>query len=123
MSRVCTAHLPCTGIEGSWPCLRAEANHFLAHGGGAIVNVSSIAGLRPAVGQPAYSMAKHAVIGLTRQAALEFVKDNIRVNAVAPGVIQTPLVQSLPEDTRARLKSRQRSGRLGEVAEVANTIV
>ena len=81
------------------------------------------AGLRPAVGQPAYSMAKHAAIGLTRQAALEFVKDNIRVNAVAPGVIQTPLVQSLPEDTRARLKSRQPSGRLGEVAEVANTIV
>ena len=109
-------------LKGTWLCLRAEVNHFLANGGGAIVNTGSIAGLRPADGQPAYSIAKHGVVGLTRQAAKEFVSHNIRVNAVAPGLIETPLVLSLPEETRAGYAARQPAGRLGTAAEVAGAI-
>ncbi len=109
-------------LKGTWLCLKAEVNHFLASGGGVIVNITSMAGLAPSAGQPAYSIAKHGVVGLTRQAAFEFVKNNIRVNAVAPGLIETPLVQALPEETRLKYAAGQPSGRMGQAAEVASTI-
>ena len=109
-------------LKGTWLCLKAEVNHFLPKGGGAIVNVSSMAGLAPSAGQPAYSIAKHGVMGLTRQAAFEFVKNNIRVNAVAPGLIETPLVQALPEETRLKYAAGQPGGRMGQAAEVASTV-
>lgn len=110
-------------LKGSWLCLRAEVNHFLTHGGGAIVNTASLAGLKPAAGQPAYSIAKHGVIGLTRQAAFEFVKNSIRVNAVAPGLIETPLVLGMPEKARLQYAASQPMGRMGTSLEVADVIV
>jgi NAD(P)-dependent dehydrogenase (short-subunit alcohol dehydrogenase family) len=79
-------------LKGVWLCMKHEIRHLAAHGGGAIVNTSSTAGL---VGQPllsAYSAAKHGIIGVTRTAALEYGDQGIRVNAIAPGGVETPML-------------------------------
>ena len=87
-----------------------------------IVNTASVAGLKAVPGQGAYVAAKHGVIGLTKQAAIEYVTDNIRVNAVAPGAVATPLVfRSRPEDAHEP-HSIQPGGRLAEPVEIANAI-
>lgn len=109
-------------LKGMWFCMVAELNHFLASGGGSIVNVASGAGMRATVGQPAYAIAKAGVIQMTRQGALEYAKDNVRVNSVAPGLIDTPAVQSLPDDVRAMYAAGQPNGRMGRPDEIANTI-
>jgi NAD(P)-dependent dehydrogenase (short-subunit alcohol dehydrogenase family) len=82
---------------GVWLCMRHELNAMLKSGGGAIVNVSSIAGLVGTPRQAAYAASKHAVIGLTRTAALDFATRGVRVNAVCPGSILTPMVQAYAE--------------------------
>ena len=109
-------------LKGMWFCLKAEIAHFLDNGGGAIVNVGSLAGVRATMGQPAYAIAKAGVIQMTNQAALEYAGDGIRVNAVSPGLISTPAVAALPDDVRAMYAAGQPLGRLGEPAEVAATI-
>ncbi|PZQ90791.1 MAG: 3-oxoacyl-ACP reductase [Leifsonia xyli] len=109
-------------LKSVWLCMKAELAHFLENGGGAIVNMASVAGTRATPGQPAYAVAKSGVIALTRQAAIEYATDNIRVNAIAPGVINTPAVAGLPDDVRAMYASGQPGGRIGEPIEVANTV-
>jgi hypothetical protein len=109
-------------LRGLFFCMRAELKHFLSSGGGVIVNTASVAGLKAVPGQGAYVAAKHGVIGLTKQAAIEYVTDNIRVNAVAPGAVATPLVfRSRPEDAHEP-HSIQPGGRLAEPVEIANAI-
>jgi NAD(P)-dependent dehydrogenase (short-subunit alcohol dehydrogenase family) len=115
-------------LTGVWLCLKHEARYMLANGGGAIVNTASLAGL---IGFPlnvAYSASKHAVIGITRTAALEYARAGIRVNAVCPAFVQTPMVDSLvefggPRMSLERLASMQPMGRLGTTAEVAAAVV
>ena len=86
-----------------------------------IVNTASVARLKAVPGQGAYVAAKHGVIGLTKQAAIEYVTDNIRVNAVAPGAVATPLVfRSRPEDAHELHSTRP--GGLAEPVEIANAI-
>jgi NAD(P)-dependent dehydrogenase (short-subunit alcohol dehydrogenase family) len=109
-------------LRGLFFGMRAELKHFLGSGGGAIVNTASGAGLKAAPGQGAYVAAKHGVIGLTKQAAIEYVTDGIRVNAVAPGLVATPQFLSYPEDAQKMYSAMQPGGRPAEPIEIANAI-
>ncbi len=113
-------------LKGVWLCLKFEIRQMLKQGGGAIVNTSSAAGLVGSHGMPAYSAAKHGVVGLTKVAALEYSKAGIRVNAVCPGVIDTPMVRRLVAG-RPKLEQRlvavEPIGRKGKPQEVAEAVV
>jgi NAD(P)-dependent dehydrogenase (short-subunit alcohol dehydrogenase family) len=112
-------------LKGVWLCMQAEIAHMLGHGGGAIVNTASIAGLVGGFGG-AYSAAKHGVVGLTRVAALEYAARGIRVNAVCPGVIETPMVDQLfasRPQVRDFLLSGEPIGRFGRPEEIAVAVV
>lgn len=85
----------------------------------AIVNMASVHGMVAAVGNAAYTSAKHGVVGLTRNAAAEYGPEGLRVNAVGPAYIETPLLDSLPEEARDELAGRHPMGRLGQPGEVA----
>lgn len=114
-------------LKGVWLCMRETIPRMLAAGkGGAIVNVSSVAGLVGFPGAAPYSAAKHGVVGLTKTAAVEYAPANIRVNAVCPGGIETPIVEELVAGgavTRADLEAAQPIGRIGRPEEVAEAIV
>jgi NAD(P)-dependent dehydrogenase (short-subunit alcohol dehydrogenase family) len=115
-------------LTGVWLCLKHEARVMLPQGSGAIVNTASLAGL---IGFPmnvAYSASKHAVIGITRTAALEYAQAGIRVNAVCPAFIQTPMVEGYviaagPRMSLDRLARMQPMGRIGTPDEVAQAVV
>jgi len=79
-------------LKGVWLCMRAQLRHMTAAGGGVIVNTSSAAGLVGAPGTAAYTATKHGVLGLTRTAALEYAPRGIRINAVAPGTVDSPMM-------------------------------
>ncbi len=83
-----------TNLRGVWLCMKYEIPMMIKQGGGAIVNNSSIAGLRAEDGMSIYCASKHAVLGLTRGAALDYAHRNIRINAVCPGFIHTPMVEA-----------------------------
>jgi NAD(P)-dependent dehydrogenase (short-subunit alcohol dehydrogenase family) len=113
-------------LTGVWLCMKAEIAQMLKQGGnGAIVNTSSGAGLAGVRGMPAYVAAKHGVAGLTRAAALEYGKQNIRINAVCPGPIRTPmmgrLLQSRP-DAEQRFARSEPLKRLGEPEEIGEAV-
>lgn len=110
-------------LTGTFLCMRAELKQFVTQGGGVIVNTASGAGLKATPGLTAYSAAKHGVVGLTRTAAIEYVKQNIRVNAVAPGTILTPGLQGAGDDQLKEWSELMPSGRLGRTDEVAAGIV
>jgi len=113
-------------LKGVWLCMKAEIPQMLKQGGGAIVNTASIAGLVGLTGTIAYVAAKHGVTGLTKAAAMEYAKSGIRVNAVCPGYIHTPLVQRVFDDNEGyeeRVASRHPIGRLGEPSEIAAAVV
>ena len=111
-------------IKGVWLCLKYEIPQMLEQGGGAIVNTASVAGLVGARRLSAYIASKHAVVGLTKAAALEYAQDGIRVNAVCPGIIDTPMMDRLiaGRETDEDMHTRQPIGRMGTPAEVAETV-
>lgn len=109
--------LVAVNLTGVFHSLQAEIPALLAGGGGAVVNVASICGLRAVAGTAAYTAAKHGVIGLTKAAALDYAGRGIRINAVAPGFVDTPLLGG-----RGDLGALHPMGRLAapdEIAEVA----
>ncbi|MDP7588665.1 MAG: SDR family oxidoreductase [SAR202 cluster bacterium] len=113
-------------LKGVWLCMKAEIPQMLKQGSGAIVNTASIAGLVGLSGTVAYVAAKHGVTGLTKAAAMEYAKSGIRVNAVCPGYIETPLVQGIfdrVEGYRERVAARHPMDRLGEPEEIAQAVV
>jgi len=113
-------------LKGVWLCLKFEIQQMLKQGGGAIVNTSSVAGVVGFQGTPAYVASKHGVIGLTKAAALEYATSGIRVNAVCPGVIRTPMIDRIVK-ARPEMKEVYRTmhpiGRLGEAEEIAEAVV
>jgi NAD(P)-dependent dehydrogenase (short-subunit alcohol dehydrogenase family) len=117
-------------LKGVFLCLKAEITQMLTQGGGTIVNLSSVAGLIGFPGLSPYVASKHGVNGLTKNAALEYAKEGIRVNSVCPGGIDTRMLDSLAEQaTGGKMTSRQMMdglhpiGRIGTADEVANLIV
>ena len=106
-------------LSGVFYGLRAQIPAMLETGGGAIVNVASILGRVGFKTSPAYVAAKHGVVGLTRTAALEYSAQGVRVNAVGPGFIDTPLLDGADGAQRDRLVQRHPIGRLGQPDEVA----
>jgi len=113
-------------LTGVWTCLRREIQAMLPRGGGRIVNTASVAGLVGWRAGAAYSATKHGVIGLTKSAALEYARHNIRINAVCPGVIETPMAAPLennPGGIRDRLLKKHPQGRFGKAEEIAEAVV
>jgi NAD(P)-dependent dehydrogenase (short-subunit alcohol dehydrogenase family) len=113
-------------LRGVFLCMKYEVPLMLKHGGGAIVNTSSGAGVIGIKGSPAYTAAKHGVIGLTRAAALDYAAQNIRVNAVCPGYIETPMMTRFTGGTaegRAKVISEEPVGRMGTAEEIASAVV
>lgn len=115
-----------TNLKGVWLCMKHEIKQMLSQGSGSIVNCSSIAGLVGFQGIPAYVASKHGVVGLTQTAALELAHSNIRVNAVCPGVIQTPMIERFTKDNPESLKNLANGepvGRLGRPEEIADAVL
>jgi len=112
-------------LKGVWLCMKYEVIQLLKQGGGgAIVNTSSAAGLVGSPGLTAYIASKHGVAGLTKAVALEYATAGIRVNAVCPGVIDTPMIERLASDPQfmAQLLAMEPVNRLGTPQEVANVV-
>ncbi|MGX9229659.1 SDR family NAD(P)-dependent oxidoreductase [Streptomyces albus] len=108
-----------TNLSGVFYGLRYQLPVMAAAGRGAIVNMSSILGTNGFAGSPAYVAAKHGVIGLTKTAALEYADKGVRINAVGPGFIDTPLLRETDNPMRERLIFLHPQGRLGTAEEVA----
>jgi len=113
-------------VKGVWLCLKYQLAQMQQQGGGAIVNTASVAGLVGAPKMAAYSASKHAVLGLTKSAAIEYARKGIRVNAVCPGVIRTAMYErAVAADPQIGVAAAQMHpvGRLGEVDEVAAVVL
>ena len=112
-------------VKGVWLSLKHEIPAMLQNGGGAIVNNSSVAGLIGFATAPIYAASKHAVAGLTKSVALEYAKQNVRVNAVAPGAIETRMFRDFATapEVRQMLESAHPIGRIGRPEEIASTVI
>jgi NAD(P)-dependent dehydrogenase (short-subunit alcohol dehydrogenase family) len=112
-------------VKGVWLALKHEVPAMLKAGGGAIVNNSSIAGLVGFAMAPVYVASKHAVNGLTKSVALEYAKQNVRINAVAPGPIETRMYLDFAKtpEVRQMLESAVPSGRVGQPEDIASTVI
>ena len=116
------ARVLAVNLTGVFLCLKHEVRQMLAQGGGAIVNVASIAGLRGAPRRPAYGASKHGVVGLTRSAALVYARAGIRVNAVCPGLTNPAMAVRNPE-VAAQAAERVPDGRMATPEEVAAAVL
>lgn len=114
-------------VKGLWWCMQQALHKMLAQGHGNIINIASVAGLRSAPMIAAYSATKHAVIGITKSAAVEYARQNIRINAVCPSFIDTDMVRRtlalMDEKGQRSIVGANPMKRLGDVDEIANAIV
>ena len=117
--------LMAVNVKGVWLCMRAELQQMLKQGGGSIVNMASACSLRVSAGSAFYVASKFAVAGLTRTAAVEYANDGIRINAVCPGNIETPLLTSSVTDpaTLAKLRGYHAMDRFGTPQEAAEAVL
>jgi NAD(P)-dependent dehydrogenase (short-subunit alcohol dehydrogenase family) len=113
-------------LRGVWNCMKHELRQMRGQGSGAIVNCSSIGGLIGLPGRAVYHAAKHGVLGLTKSAALEYASRGIRINAVCPGTIDTPMVSAMlakEPDAMKEIMRDQPIGRLGRPEEIASAVL
>ena len=113
-------------VKGVWLSLKYEIEQMLKQGGGAIVNMSSVSGLIGVGGVEIYAASKHAVLGLTKSAAMEFAKSGIRINAVCPGAIKTAMFERLTSGATEVVdlfKAAHPIGRMGEPEEIASAVL
>jgi NAD(P)-dependent dehydrogenase (short-subunit alcohol dehydrogenase family) len=113
-------------LRGVWSCMKHELAQMRRQGSGTIVNNSSIGGLIGLPGRSLYHGAKHGVLGLTKSAAMEYAARGIRINAICPGVIETPMVESMLEKepgSMAEILKLQPIGRLGRAQEIADAVL
>jgi len=113
-------------LRGVWHCMKAELAQMLSAGGGSIVNIASVAGLIGAPKAAAYTASKHAVVGITKSAAVDYAKLGIRVNAICPAYTDTAMVQSAIEGNPLMAHIMERAipmGRLGQASEIGEAVV
>jgi len=113
-------------LRGVWNCMKHELRHMRERGSGVIVNCSSQSGLIGTAGLGAYTASKHGVTGLTKSAALEYASKGIRINAICPGAIDTPMVQNALADEPETMKAVMKEiplGRLGKAEEIASAVL
>ncbi|MGE0776007.1 MAG: SDR family NAD(P)-dependent oxidoreductase [Sphingomonadaceae bacterium] len=111
-----------TNLTGTWLCMKAEIAHFAECGGGAILNMASISGLRGMALSGAYVASKHGVVGLTRSASIEYAADNIRINCICPGLVDTNFLPVRLRET-AEPPPGVPLGRLGTPEEIAELAI
>ena len=118
-------HVLDVNAKGVWLCVKYQLPQMEKQGSGAIVNTSSVFGLTGDASGAAYTASKHAVMGLTKTAALEFAESGIRVNAVCPGFIRTPMTKSIRDDPEShrQMMARHPVGRGAEPEEVAEAVI
>jgi NAD(P)-dependent dehydrogenase (short-subunit alcohol dehydrogenase family) len=113
-------------LRGVFLCMKHEIPLMLERGGGAIVNTSSGAGVKGFAGQAAYCAAKFGVVGLTKAAALDYAPSSIRINAVCPGIVETPMMDRFSGGTpegRERVVAQEPVGRMGRPEEIAAAVL
>ena len=110
-------------LRGTFVCMKHELTQMVKGGGGVVVNTSSGAGIRGVAGGAAYAASKHAIIGLTRSAALDYARQNIRVNAVLPGNIETPMMDRFTGGDTQKAIDLEPVGRLGKPEEIAEAVL
>lgn len=111
-------------LSGVFHCMRHQIPAMLASGGGTIVNCASTAGIQGAPFHGAYCASKHGVVGITRAAALEYARQGVRINAVCPGMIQTPMtMQESMRDICLTLAAESPIGRIGQPEEIAGAVL
>jgi NAD(P)-dependent dehydrogenase (short-subunit alcohol dehydrogenase family) len=123
MSRASFDAMLAINLTGVFLCMKHEIAHMLTHGSGAIVNTASVAGLVGLSTSTHYVAAKHGVVGLTKTAAMEYARDNIRVNCVNPGYIATPMTDETMKTRRDELMTKVPMNRLGLPDEIAEAVV
>jgi NAD(P)-dependent dehydrogenase (short-subunit alcohol dehydrogenase family) len=112
-------------LRGVWACMKHELSQMRRQGSGAIVNNSSVGGIRGRAQFAAYHATKHAVLGLTRSAGIEYASRGIRINAICPGAIDTPMVATMLTEGSLSMAGIESSpmGRLGRPEEIAHTVM
>lgn len=110
-------------LSSAFYCMKAEIGAMLKQGGGVIVNTASASGLIGGYRLSAYTAAKHGLIGLTKAAAMDYAEDNIRINALCPGLIDTPFIHALPQAARDQLLTATPMARPGTPEEMAQVVL
>lgn len=110
-------------LKGAWLGMKSVYPHFIEHGGGRVVNVASVAGVIGMVNVMSYSASKGGVIGLTRQAAIEYAPHKIHVNVICPGIIETPMLGEISTELYDACVAGTPLGRLGQPSDIGHTVM